>query len=443
MMGKELNIWIRDEILKLQRRLMEQLRIPPKDFDMNKLVDAFKNHDLNQMQELSIQLNNLYSEQNKNMTWPSMVFHLLRMESGSLNKVYSVPALGTGFQADRIRRADVAEHFEAVDAESTDSVADFVCPITYEEESDVVLLIKRFEKPLLSGIDGKVVNEILSCPLAALRCTEFVKSVVNYLDHPICLSAMKDDKNSNRPIQVSPLTRAPVLGGLCLGAAEDHSTATDWTIAQLMTGGKRVGNSDQWFALFWYLIIKGQVPYLTPIVPKLTQHMIFRLNNHFGTASLTAIPYACQTSLPVGICCWFSLNVEPKRFLQAHCGEVPIFLKLAELSGYPIEDQVVRNSFIISTEERLKRLDSEEFELLKKSVYRTSSFSPNVLIDGEVPEDERSEILKKLPLPFSDIPVQMVRIAINHFIGGNQKDDIPFVNWFDSNYSSSFLVGPS
>lgn len=189
--------------------------------------------------------------------------------------------------------------------------------------------------------------------------------------------------------------------------------------------------------------IKGQVPYLTPIVPKLTQHMIFRLNNHFGTASLTAIPYACQTSLPVGICCLFSLNVEPKRFLQAHCGEVPIFLKLAELSGYPIEDQVVRNSFIISTEERLKRLDSEEFELLKKSVYRTSSFSPYVLIDGEVPEDERSEILKKLPLPFSDIPVQMVRIAINHFIGGNQKDDIPFVNWFDSNYSSSFLVGPS
>lgn len=162
MMGKELNISIRDEILKLQRRLMEQLRIPPKDFDMNKLVDAFKNHDLNQMKELSIQLNNLYSEQNKNMTWPSMVFHLLRMASGSLNKVYSVHALGTGFQADRIRRADVAEHFEAVDAESTDSVADFVCPITYEEESDVVLLIKRPEKPLLSGIDGKVVNEILS-----------------------------------------------------------------------------------------------------------------------------------------------------------------------------------------------------------------------------------------------------------------------------------------
>lgn len=56
---------------------------------------------------------------------------------------------------------------------------------------------------------------------------------------------MKDEKNSNRPIQASPLTRAPVLGGLCLGAAEDHSNSTDWAIAQLMTGGKRVGNSDQ------------------------------------------------------------------------------------------------------------------------------------------------------------------------------------------------------
>lgn len=109
MMGKPCNVEICDEIMKLQQRLILELRPPPKDFDMTTFLQAFKNHNLEQMKQLSQNLNQLYLNQHKNITWLSFIFHLLRMANGSLNQVYSVHVLGTGFQADRIRRADAAE----------------------------------------------------------------------------------------------------------------------------------------------------------------------------------------------------------------------------------------------------------------------------------------------------------------------------------------------
>ncbi|KAK8854249.1 hypothetical protein M9Y10_016808 [Tritrichomonas musculus] len=429
MMGKPANIEIRDEILRLQKRLIFQLRLPPKNFDMQAFLEAFKNHDLEKMKQLSLNLNQLYLQQHQNMVWPSLIFHLLRMTNGSLDKVYSVHALGTGFQADRIRRADVAEHFEATETESTNCDADFVCPITYEEESDVVLLVKKPTNPLLAGIDHDIVNDIITCPLAALKYKEFIQSFIDHIDHPISLSAMKHAQDSNLPIKVSPLTRAPIIGGLCLGAAEDHAKATNWTFANVMTGGKKVGNMDQWFALLWYLVEMNQIPYLNPILPKIREHMIFRLHNHHGTATLTGIPYICQTSLPVGICCWFSLNIDPNRFLSAHSSEVPVFIKMAKLAGYPIEDSVIRNALIVSTEESCKRMGSAILPHLINASYVTSKNSPNVIIDGKLSEEERKKALEELPLAFSEVPVEIMRIVVNHIIGGKAKEEIPFVNW--------------
>ena len=429
MMGKPVNVEIRDEILELQKRLMFELRLPPKNFNLIQLIEAFQNHDEDKMLECSLSLNQAYQTQHTNMIWPSLIFHLLRMTNGSLNQVYSVHALGTGFQADRIRRADVAEHFEAADAELTNSEADFVCPITYEEESDVVLLIKKPEKPLLSGIEHDQVNEIITCPLAALKYKTFVKNLIEHIDHPISLSAMKSAQDSNFPIKVSPLTRSSIIGGLCLGAAEDHSKATNWTIATLMTGGKRVGNMDQWFALIWYLVEMDQIPYLKPILPQIRTHMIYRLHHHHGTASLTSIPYVCQTSLPVGICCWFSLNIDPHRFLSSKSAEVPVFIKMAELAGYPIKPNVIKKSLIISTEERIKHMGDSVLPLIFHASYKTSKYSEKVLIDGNVSEEERKRALSCLPLTFSEIPLNILRIVVNHLLGGHEQEDIPIVNW--------------
>lgn len=196
-----------------------------------------------------------------------------------------------------------------------------------------------------------------------------------------------------------------------------------------MTGGKNVGNMDQWFALLWYLIEMNQIPYLTPILPKIREHMIFRLYNHQGTATLTGIPYVCQTSLPVGICCWFSLNVDPHRFLTANPSSVPVFIKMAKLAGYPIEEEVERNNLLKSTEETCKHMDQSLLPNVIKAAYRTSKNYSNVIIDGELTEDERKVALKELPITFKEIPIDILRIVVNHLIGGKTNEEIPFINW--------------
>ena len=150
-----------------------------------------------------------------------------------------------------------------------------------------------------------------------------------------------------------------------------------------------------------------KIPYLKPILPKIRSHLIYRLHNHHGTASLTAIPYVCQTSLPVGICCWFAINIDSHRFLSARSAEVPVFIKMAELAGYPIKPQVVRKSLIIATEERCKKMGPSVLPSLIKASYVTSKNYPNVIIDGELSEDDRKKALSELPNTFSEIRVNV------------------------------------
>ncbi|KAK8898226.1 hypothetical protein M9Y10_000504 [Tritrichomonas musculus] len=429
MMGKELNSELRDEILKLQKRLMFQLRIPPKNFFLKDLLDAFKNNDQEKIFQLACQLNELYKEEHQNMTWPSLIFHLLRMTSGSLHNVYSVHALATAFQADRIRRADVIEHFEATDTEATNTEANFVCPITYEEESDVVLLIKKPMKPILMGIEKNFLKEILTCPLNLLKSIELTQILIDNIDQPISLTALKEANDAGHPIEKSPLTRAPVLGALCLGPAEDHVKATNWVIMRLMIGGKDVGNLDQWFALFWYLIEINRLPFLNPILPKVRQHMIFRLKNHLGSASLTAIPYCCQTALPLGACCWFALNIDSERFVSAHPSEIPIIVRMCELSGLTIDEAKKKELLILSVEKRARFNLERDLPLLMRASYNTLEQYPGIAVDGPVNEKVRQDALKKLPVTFLDIPVSVLKLAVNHLLGGQRVDDIGEVNW--------------
>ena len=86
-------------------------------------------------------------------------------------------------------------------------------------------------------------------PLSALRYPEFIEKLIECIDHPISLRSMKEAEEQGTPITLSPLTRALVFGGMCLGASDEHVSATNWAIAQLLADGKHLGHSDLWFAL--------------------------------------------------------------------------------------------------------------------------------------------------------------------------------------------------
>ena len=83
----------------------------------------------------------------------------------------------------------------------------------------------------------------------------------------------------------------------------------------------------------------------------------------------------------------------------------------------------------IATEERCKKMGPSVLPSLIKASYVTSKNYPNVIIDGKLSEEDRKKALSELPITFSEIPVNVLRIVVNHLIGGSEQNDIPFVNW--------------
>ena len=166
-----------------------------------------------------------------------------------------------------------------------------------------------------------MINTIITNPLSAIAYPAFCKELVQLLDHPISVKSMKQAVDAGYPITQSPITRCPVIGGLCLSPSEDHCAATNAVISAVTSNGKKVGHPDLWFMLIWYLIEDGKVPHLTDLLPQIREHMTFRLKNHIGTFTLTNIPSIPVTHVPLGIACWCTLYAAsygiPEELLQA------------------------------------------------------------------------------------------------------------------------------
>jgi hypothetical protein len=439
MLGKSQDLAMRDAILAMQRRLMNEMKRLPPGFDRDALKAAFETGNEPEMIRLSRELHDGYLARWAEPTWPPQLFHLLRMCTGNLGQVYSLSALGSRFQADRVRRADVVQNFEVSDVSIANEGAPFLCPISYEEERDTVLLVVSTKEGLLAGEEGDVVNTIITNPLSAVRYPAFCKKLVSHLDHPVSLQSIKDAQQAGFPLVQSPLTRAPIIGGLCLSPAEEHAKVTNSVIAKLVADGKRVGNPDCWFVLIWWLIEEGWVPHLVDILPQVRQHLIFRLKSHLGTFTLTNVPYLPVTLVPMGIAFWTTLCAvaygagedKASTYLKCHIGHVPILQKTVELIGYPIPDSARSfiNRYLTFTHIRRLIIDRNfeaiswairavhqfrEIDLTKVSPDHKFPYVPSVIpIDGEEPSPEQvSEALAHLPQWFAGLSVQERRAAV-------------------------------
>jgi hypothetical protein len=384
------------------------------------------------------------------------------MCTGNLGQVYSLSALGSHFQADRVRRADVVANFEISEVEVAGVGPTFMCPISYEEETDIVLLVAKPRVGLLSGEPRDVVNTIITNPLAALRYPGFCRKLIAHIDHPVSLKSMKDAQLAGYPVNTSPMTRAPVIGGFCLAASEDHARATDSVMAHLVSEGKRVGNADLWFVLAWRLLEDNRVPYLAEILPQVREHLVFRLKKHFGTFTLTNVPYLPVTLVPMGIAFWtticaiaYASEEKAMTYLKCHSGHIPVIVKAVTLLGYPIPEVArafVRRYLTFSAIRQLITTgDADVVSWAIRATYTvraidTTKVDPTrfkyvvsaIPVDGpEPPADQVAEALTHLPKWFADLTPAERRSAVKlmevHNIGQIAMTDlaktIEPVNW--------------
>lgn len=147
--------------------------------------------------------------------------------------------------------ADVKE--AEIDKNLTKDIANLTvniieCPIIMDEDVPQILIDQA--EPVLMGFDQKIVDDIAVCPLRILNYAEvrakFKSRLSNYTGTKL-----------NGKLFKNPFTQNKLLGAIPLGRHENHVEVGDSTIAQMVSGGKYLGNLNLYYAVIWYLINEG------------------------------------------------------------------------------------------------------------------------------------------------------------------------------------------
>jgi hypothetical protein len=339
---------LRDAILAMKKRMVaEQARMFGDSETVTALTVALEaGLTVSALAAATMIHNEYYGEERG---WSARISRLISMCEGALRGAFDFTAVNSAIHSDRVRRAATVAP-AAVPAEgaapAVEAVAEaapekpFVCPITLDSSTDVILLVAE-GKPILEGLDKPVVTDILDCPLNLFHYPEVVTALRDRLDHPVSLTAYRDAMEAGAPIMTGPMTRNPLLaGGICLGQSEEHCAATTWTLAQLTTGGasKLVGNPDLWFACLWLMLHRGQTgEHLADLEPLFAANLTWRLRNHKTFISLTGLPEFPSTRVPLGVAIWYVFassrftGSEPRRdLIRTHMPHIKELLQIKQ-----------------------------------------------------------------------------------------------------------------
>ena len=185
-----------------------------------------------------------------------------------------------------------------------------------------------------------------------------------------------------------------------------------------------MGHTDLWFALIWYLVSIGKIPYLTPILPQFTEHMKFRLLHSKASATLSTNPYNCLTEIPFGSAVWFTLSLssicnheeQATEILTSHVPHFVILKKLLELTEYPLPDGV--NDFLTkfgTKAEILNFIQRNNRDVLNALIASAFCYvqcqDKFIPVDGIPEESQITEALTKLPQMWKEMPIEKRRAA--------------------------------
>jgi hypothetical protein len=387
-------------------------------------------------------------------SWSGKLNRLVSMCEGALRGTFDLSNISGAIQSDRARRAPTATATPTTAAELSEPSAPsdgaatagaptaFVCPITMDSEADVVLMVAAESTPLLGGgVDKDTVNALANCPLFLFRYPELLALFQTRIDHPLSLRALKEAEAVGASITESPMTRRPLLGGLCLGPHDDHVAATNWTLAQLTAGGRRLGNPDLWFAALWLLVKRGAIPYLSSVLPQMTAHMTYRLRTSKAPLSLLGAPEFPTTRVPLNVAVWYAvassaLSPPPAReVVRAHLPYVEELMEIAALAGHPypagVPLHLVRLRVALAALAWSKR-DEAGLRGTLRALYQAAVCVEDkwLAIDGPASAGQQVAVMSSLPRIFRSLSYEEL-VAIGQLVNpGKSAADvaIPF-NW--------------
>lgn len=447
-MGRTGDPTLRDKLLALKARIQRTAAVSKgASTTVTALRGALEANQEHAALELAAALTEEYYSDD-DLSWSGQLNRLVSMCEGALRGTFDLSNINGAIQSDRARRALTVVATPTTSAELSEPVsvsgdseegtgATFVCPITLDAESDVVLMIAADTHPILGdGLDKDAVTAMANCPLYIFRHPEVLERLKARVDHPLSLRALKEAEGTGG-LAESPLTRRPLLGGICLGPFPDHVAATNWTLAQLTANGKRIGNPDLWFAALWLLVRRGTLPYLTPVLPQMTAHLIYRLRTSMAPLSLLGTPEFPTTRVPLDVAVWYAVSSSAmtpqpppaREVVRAHLPYLEELLEIAELTGYRLPTNVPRHltrlRVAMSMLAAVKRSGAYTLFLsMIRSLYQAAIRQERVCpesgklltywlpIDGPAPYSQQEVVMAAMPAFYRTLsPAEIVAIS--------------------------------
>lgn len=349
--------------------------------------------------------------------------------SGELEKkiLYLISLCGDlrgQYSVDQIKSNKMATAAEAVEAVIDPSVQTaelsehpIECPIILDEDVPQILIDEC--EPFLLGLEKAVVDDISACPLRILSYPHLRSKLRSRL------STFTGVKYSDK-LMKNPFTQNRLLGAIPLGTHKSHVAVGNRTLSVLIAKGKVMGNLNMYLAVIWVMVQAGEIEWLNPILPNLTEHLLHRLLTTKTMASMCGLSQYVATQVGSDIALWYCLSSgylnQPteKDTFRFHLYDIEQMLLINQTLGYPLHSgfkrHYLRTRALYNFMEKFKRLDNKgkkcfknlfrglyqkgflvDSSLLSKKVKTVEVCSEFIPVDGAADEEQVLEVRKRLP----------------------------------------------
>ena len=427
LIGTNGDIELRKALLLMQKRIINNNAEKSKSLLKEERIDSLLNE--KKFEEAKNELYNCF--QIIEGEFQKKINLLIRMSDGAIKQIFNIDEIQS-FQAVTATKAKEVETIQLEDIPSSIEHSKFECPISLENEVEPAILITvpdEFIKngkivPLLVGFDKMQTENIISCPYNALNNKDFMEKFNKCIDHAISLKQIREAEKSGNPFIVSPITRKKIIGILPLGESPEHVKAADWTLMQLISGGKNLGDRNIWFSIIWLLVKRKKFPYLNDIEEYLKANVLYRFKNNKTSISLSGLGNLPQKKVRYGSAAWaclMSIYLIPKiprscNLLLVHLLHYKALMDIIQLFEYKLPDdfeKIVQRILCLASLMMFFKKNTKLLPFYKMGISQATILvninedSPMksgglvgelfLPVDGEINDDIRQKCLEKLP----------------------------------------------
>ena len=427
LIGTNGDVELRKALLLMQKRIVQNNAEENKSLLKEEKIDTLLKD--KKFEEAKNELYNCF--QTIDTDFSKKINLLIRMSDGAIKQIFNIDEIQS-FQAITATNAKEVDTMQLEDIPSSVEHSKFECPISMENEVDPAILVtvpEEFIKngkivPLLVGFDKLQTENIISCPYNALYNKEFMEKFNKCIDHAISLKQIREAEKSGHPFVTSPMTRKRIIGIIPLGESPEHVKAADWTLMQLISGGKNLGDRNIWLSILWLLVKRKAFPYLSDIEEFLRAQVLYRFKNNKTSISLSGLGNLPQKKVGYATASWaclMSIYLIPKiprncNLLLVHLFHYKELVEIVNLFDYKLPDdfeKIVQRILCLASMMTFFKKNVQLLPFYKMGISQATILvnvpedSPMksgglvgelfLPIDGEINEDVRQKCLEKFP----------------------------------------------